>query len=158
VPTPPNNLGKSNNTGLLAMWKQALRDMGAEAPIIYVRPSDNVLVGFPAISAYLGVRSWATLYQWVELYGFPAVKRPDGTWMTTITSIDQWIWLAAEADNANRPHSRGNSKRVDIALERLQRRVNERNLRVARGESADGPDGAKPSWSYPKQHRENQVK
>ena len=97
-----------------------LRKTGPKVPLVCISPEDNVLVGFPAISAYLGVRSWATLYQWVEMYAFPAVKRPDGIWMTTITAIDQWLWMAAEADNDIRPGTRGWNNRADIALKRLQ--------------------------------------
>ena len=133
---------------LIDQWVE--NRQGIKAPLIRIDPQDNVLVGFPKISAYLGVRSWATLYQWVELYGFPAVKRPDGLWMTTMTAIDQWLFLAAEVDADNRPYSRGYSKRHDIALRRLQTRVDERNLRIAAGQSPDGPDGAKPNWSRPR--------
>jgi len=110
------------------------------APLIRIDPNDNVLVGWPAISAYLRISSYATLYKWVELYGFPAIKRPDGMWMTTMTSIDQWLFIACEVDNANRKHSRGSNARYDIALQRLQNRISD--LRES-GE-ARGPVGPKP--------------
>lgn len=82
----------------------------------YVAPEDNVLIGSAAILRYIQVRSIVTLYQWVEKYGFPAVKRPDGRWMTTITAIDSWLFMGAEADFNARKKSRGSNVRADIAL------------------------------------------
>lgn len=132
----------------LAEWITARRAAGnAEAPIIYIRPSDNVIIGLRPLMQYLHIRSPATLYQWVELYGLPAIKRPDGQWISTMTSIDQWIFLAAQADAINRPHSRGYAARHDIAKARLERRVGERALRIARGEEAPAKNGPKPNWS-----------
>lgn len=63
------------------------------------------------------------MIEWVEIYGLPAIKRPDGQWMTTMTAIDEWIFMAAEADYLNRPYSRGDNKRADLALTKALRRV-----------------------------------
>jgi hypothetical protein len=132
----------------LAEWITARKAAGtAEAPIIYIRPADNVIIGLRPLLEYLHIRSPNTLYQWVELYGFPAIKRPDGQWFSTITSIDQWVFLACQADAVNRPHSRGYTARHDIAKERLERRVGERGLRIARGEQEAAKSGVKPNWS-----------
>lgn len=130
---------------LLDQWTRRRKELGMEAPLLQVDPAKNVLVGWPAIRQYLGVKSWATFYQWIEIYGFPAIKRPDGMWMTTMTAIDQWIFLAAEADNEARPHSRGAGKRVDIALRRLQERAAARRERIAAGLEPDLPDGPRVS-------------
>ena len=118
-------------------------------PLIRIAPEDNTLVGFHTISRYLCIKSWATLYQWVELYGFPAIKRPDGQWMTTMTAIDQWIFLASEVDNENRAHSRGYSKRHDIALRRLESRVAEAQGRGPGQAASDGPRGVGPRAASP---------
>jgi hypothetical protein len=91
--------------------------------IIGVTPNTNVLLGAAAIKGYLRIRSWATLYRLVELYGLPAIKRPDGKWMSTITAIDEWLFLASAADFANRPYLRGTNVRLEEAISRLQRRV-----------------------------------
>lgn len=60
-----------------------------------MRP-DNILVGAKAICAYLHISAINTLERWVDQYGFPAIKRPDGKWMTSTIAIDEWIWIAAE--------------------------------------------------------------
>ena len=132
---------------LLDQWIKGRKELGLTQPLLQVSPEANVLVGWPAISKYLGIRSWATFYQWVEVYGFPAIKRPDGMWMTTMTAIDQWIFLAAEADNDVRPHSRGAGKRVDVALRRLTERAAERRANIEAGREPDLPDGPRASWT-----------
>jgi len=129
----------------LQAWVHTRQAAGtADAPFLRVDPSDNVLVGLKMILAYLGIKSPVTLYQWVELYGFPAIKRPDGMWMTTMTSIDQWIFMACELDNANRPHSRGSNVRYALAKQRLEARIDEDNLRKARGDAVTS--GPRASW------------
>lgn len=87
----------------------------APQPVHYIRPEDNMLFGSRAILNYIHMRSIVTLYKWVEQYGFPAVKMPDGRWMSSITAIDRWLFLAAENDFAVRPRSRGANARSDIA-------------------------------------------
>lgn len=72
-----------------------------------VDPMENVIVGSNNIMRYLGIQSHATFYTWVELYGCPCMKRPDGLWMTSMTAIDTWIFLAAEMDLLKRRKSRG---------------------------------------------------
>ena len=89
-------------------------------PKVTVDPDENILVGSQAILRYMGLSSIVTLYQYVEQYGFPAIKRPDGMWMSSITAIDQWIFMAAEEDLKNRPHSRGSNTRSDISLKRAR--------------------------------------
>lgn len=88
-------------------------------PANYIRPEDNILIGSKAIMDYIKVKSIVTLYQWVEKYGFPAIKRPDGRWMSSITAIDQWFFLAAENDFKRRTKSRGANARADIALRQV---------------------------------------
>ncbi len=90
---------------------------------LYISPEDNVLVGAGTICKYLGVASINTLWRWVELYAFPAIKRPDGVWMSTMTAIDQWIFLAAEVVNDNLEHTRGLNTTAKIAHERLERQL-----------------------------------
>lgn len=90
-----------------------------------VDPQDNIIVGAQNICSYLGLASIATLWRWVELYAFPAIKRPDGVWMTSMTAIDQWIFLAAEIVNENTEVSRGLNTTAEIAMARLQRQLDE---------------------------------
>src|SRR3990167_11121965 len=92
-------------------------------PRLVVDPMENVLVGSGNILRYLGIDSIVTLYTWVELYGCPCIKRPDGRWMTTMTAIDQWIWLGAEADLINRikeGKSRGSALSREAAVKRAR--------------------------------------
>lgn len=51
------------------------------------------------------------------------MKRPDGQWMTTISAIDEWVWMASELEATRRPYSRGDTKRAEDALLRAQRRL-----------------------------------
>lgn len=90
---------------------------------LLIDPMENIIIGSQLIRQYLGISSVATMYEWYEIYGLPLIKRPDGQWMTSISAIDQWIFMGAEADIENRPLSRGNSKRADIALIKAKRRV-----------------------------------
>jgi hypothetical protein len=61
-----------------------------------IEPTDNLLLGARAIMKYLGVKSLNALHNWIDNYGLPVVKRPDEQLMTTVTAIDQWIFLSAE--------------------------------------------------------------
>lgn len=90
---------------------------------LLIDPMTNVLIGSQLIRMYLGIKSIVTMIEWVEVYGLPCVKRPDGQWMTTMSAIDEWIFMAAEADYLNRPYSRGDNKRADQALKKAQNRV-----------------------------------
>lgn len=98
-------------------------DQPVKRNALFIDPMTNVIIGSQLIRQYLGIRSMATLIEWVEIYNLPAIKRPDGQWMTTMSAIDEWIFMAAEADYLNRPYSRGDNKRADIALAKAQRRV-----------------------------------
>lgn len=95
---------------------------------LYICPDDNVLVGASVICRYLGISSINSLWRWTELYAFPAIKRPDGVWMSTMTAIDQWIFLAAEVVNDNLERSRGLNTTAKIAAERLQRQLDDPEL------------------------------
>lgn len=88
-----------------------------------VNPDDNVLIGSTVICKYLGITSTTTLIVWHEAFLLPIMKRPDGMWMTTMTAIDEWIWMASQAEAENRAYSRGTNVRADIALERAKARV-----------------------------------
>ena len=108
--------------------------------IIRISPADNLLLGASAIKAYLRIRSWATLYRLVEIYGLPAIKRPDGKWMTTVTAIDEWLFLAAEADHRNRTHLRGTNEKLEVAADRIRRRISQwDDLHGANKRSPDRP-------------------
>jgi hypothetical protein len=95
---------------------------------LYIDPNQNVLVGAQAICRYLGIAGINTLWRWVEMYAFPAIKRPDGVWMSTMTAIDQWIFLAAEVVNDKLDRSRGLNTTAEIAAARLQRQLDEPEL------------------------------
>lgn len=113
------------------------------AAMLRIDPLDNMLIGGETICKYLAISSLNTLKRWVELYAFPAIKRPDGLWMSSMTAIDQWIFLAAEVTNENTDTSRVLNVGAELALERLQHQVDNpqefthrrRNsaLRAARG-------------------------
>lgn len=102
---------------------------------LYIDPQDNVLIGSQNIMRYLGIAAANTLYNWVEVYALPAIKLPNGQWMTTMTAIDQWIFMAAELDAGNRLYSRGSNRRYDLALEQAQRRAQ----RAKEGKMRVGP-------------------
>ncbi len=89
------------------MWAEIRVHLGTdEFRQLWVKPEDNVLIGWWNICNYLGIKDRKTLGRWVDQYALPAVKRPDGVWITTMTAIDQWIMLAAirtrELKNAER--------------------------------------------------------
>jgi hypothetical protein len=90
---------------------------------LYVDPSDNIIVGAENICRYMGISSIVTMWRWVELYAFPAIKRPDGVWITSMTAVDQWIFLAAELVNEKTQRSRGLNTTADIALKRIEHQV-----------------------------------
>lgn len=119
----------------------------AERSRLLIDPMTNVLIGSQLIRMYLGIRSIATMIEWVEVYGLPCIKRPDGQWMTTMSAIDQWIFMAGEADYLNRPYSRGDNKRADLALQKAQRRVDRMKAagdRIAGTIHLGSDDGQRP--------------
>lgn len=78
---------------------------------IRINPESNIIVGAAKICKYIHV-SMPTLMRWINDHGFPAMQRPDGLWMSSVTSIDQWIWMcllsqqAAEAHKHTMPSTR----------------------------------------------------
>ena len=70
-----------------------------------IEPTDNLLLGANAIIKYLGLKSYAALTNWIDNYALPVVKRPDDQLMTTVTAIDQWIFLSAELRAEKRQHT-----------------------------------------------------
>jgi rRNA maturation protein Nop10 len=121
---------------------------------LYINPDDNVLVGAEAICRYLGVSTIGTMWRWTEMYAFPAIKRPDGVWMTTMTAIDQWIFLAAEVVNENTDRSRGLNTTAEIAARRLQAQIDDPDLfaqkRAASARRAARGVGLLPGRKEPK--------
>lgn len=109
-----------------------------EGPAARLRidPDQNIMIGSDAIRRYIGIRSNSTLYRWVELFSFPAIKRPDGMWMSSMTAIDQWIFLAAEAALDRAHQARSMNVNAEKALERLRAKIengklNREQVRVA---------------------------
>lgn len=109
---------------------------GVTNPPSRIRPEDNILIGSNAILQYLQIGSIVTMYQWHELYALPVMKRPDGTWMSSISAIDEWIFRASELEARSRPFSRGSNDRAERALLLAQRRVDRLH---AMGKLKDGP-------------------
>lgn len=109
------------HTGQSRHTKPALAPDGS--PRLLIDPMSNLLLGSQIIRKYLGIKSLITLYEWHEVYALPIMKRPDGQWMTTISAIDDWIWMASEFEVKNRPYGRGDNKRAELALKKAQRRV-----------------------------------
>jgi hypothetical protein len=50
----------------------------------------GLLIGTRAICRY-GRISTATFYDWTRNHGLPAVKLPDGRWVTSKILIDDWV-------------------------------------------------------------------
>lgn len=98
--------------------------------VLFVDPEENVIIGSQNIMRYMRWKSIVTLYDWVELYGFPAIKTPSGKWLTTMTAIDQWVMLAAEVDRQNRGRSRGTNARADIAKKRVAARFADDSIQM----------------------------
>lgn len=97
---------------------------------------DNILVGSTIICRYLGITSVTTMVMWHELFGLPVLKRPDGMWMSSMTAIDEWIWLASSAEAENRAYSRGTNVSAEKALELAQARVERQrafNMKLPKG-------------------------
>jgi hypothetical protein len=63
-----------------------------------VDAAENMLVGATAICRYMKISHIGTLKRWVIQYGFPAFRNPDGVWVSAITAIDEWIWIASELE------------------------------------------------------------
>lgn len=113
---------KNGKPSLLQKWINDRRNAGlAGAPILYPNPQDNLLVGLEAIMHYLGIKSNVSFHMWVEMYGLPAMKRPDGLWMSSMTAIDQWIFMASEIDLSKRVYPRGLNARLESARKRIDR-------------------------------------
>lgn len=109
------------------------------SPRLLIDPMSNLLLGSQIIRKYLGIKSLVTLYEWHEIYQLPIMKRPDGQWMTTISAIDDWIWIASELEVKNRPYGRGDNKRAELALLKAKRRVDrlhKRELELGSREAA----------------------
>lgn len=87
-----------------------------QRPVRRIAPEDNVLRGGRAICAYLKVASLPTIERWVIGYGFPAIKTPDGVWMSTTTAIDQWVWIAAELEADKRLDARTRKVALSVAF------------------------------------------
>lgn len=113
----------------------------------FIALEDNVLLGSAAICRYLGIGSFTTMIVWNEQYGLPVAKRPDGMWMTTVSAIDSWLFLAASAESENRAYSRGSNLRADKALELAVKRAErakkklttEPSVQRSAGDSGRGP-------------------
>jgi thiazole synthase ThiGH ThiG subunit len=80
----------SRNWGLVEVRDAGLR----------VQRDQNVIIGTHNICNYIGLKSQEALRTWVDKYAFPAVMRPDGLWMTTMTAVDEWIFLCLLGDKA----------------------------------------------------------
>lgn len=70
---------------------------------IKVSTESNIIVGGNKIAKYIHV-SLPTLMRWITDHGFPAIQRPDGLWISSVTSIDQWIWMTLLSQEAARAH------------------------------------------------------
>lgn len=136
---------KSGKISHLERWIAQRRADGTDdKPLLYYSPNDNIIIGRDAIMSYLSIRSEVTFYQYVEILGLPAIKRLDGQWMTSMSSIDQWIFIASEIDNANRGKTRATNARLERARERIDRQI--RLNREAQEETLP-PEGSTPVQS-----------
>ena len=76
--------------------------------LLSIRPNDNLLVGSAEICSYLRISHYICR-KWMENFNLPIMRRPDGVWMTTISSLDQWVWLACFAENEARLEAKKNA-------------------------------------------------
>ena len=84
-------------------WAEIRRALGTDQfRLLWIKPEENVLLGWWRICQYLGIRDRKTMVAWIDNWAMPAIKRPDGVWMTTQTAIDQWIMLAAQVTHVNK--------------------------------------------------------
>jgi len=84
-------------------WAEIRKHLGTDQfRLLWIKPEENVLLGWWKICDYLGVKDRKTLQIWVDEWALPAIKRPDGVWMTTMTSIDQWVMLASQTQYENK--------------------------------------------------------
>lgn len=124
MPGNPESLTSAHDQAAVAITQTGARRL-------LIDPLENLLIGSPLICKYLGIKSITTMIEWHEVYALPVMKRPDGQWMTTISAIDDWIWMASELEVRNRPYSRSDNKRADLALLKAQRRVDRLKQREA---------------------------
>jgi len=110
------------------IWAQLRAELGA-GKAVAILPKDNVLLGQIAIMEYLGIRERRILEVWIDNFALPVVKRPDGIWMTTLTSIDTWIFMAARLSYQNKFKE---GKTVD------QRRERSRAQEIAKQSAKEG--------------------
>ena len=121
----------------------SVRDPNARVPQrLKVDPSDNIIVGAQDICNYLGISSIVTMWRWVEFYGLPCIKRPDGVWMTSMTAIDEWIFLAADIVADKTAQHREAAKRAARGVGITPGRVEPR--KPYRGKSDDQSNDSQP--------------
>jgi len=86
----PRNFNRGREWGLTEVRDSSLK----------IQRDQNLIIGHKNICRYLGLKSIVALHRWVDKHAFPAIMRPDGMWMTTMTAIDEWIWLCLESKRA----------------------------------------------------------
>jgi hypothetical protein len=90
---------------------------------LLIDPMENVLIGSILIRKYLGISSVTTMYMWHEKYALPITKRPDGQWMTTMSAIDEWIFMGSELDRKQRAFPRGSNRTAEEEFRRAKDRL-----------------------------------
>lgn len=65
--------------------------------IIRYNPQDNALIGARAIMRHLGIPKIQMLQNWIDEHHFPVAIRPDGKMISTMASIDEWIFITSAA-------------------------------------------------------------
>jgi hypothetical protein len=115
-------------------WAEIRKHLGTDQfRLLWIKPEENVLLGWWKICDYLGVKDRKTLQIWVDEWALPAIKRPDGVWMTTMTSIDQWIMLASQTQYENKVKDGDTTGQKRAAKAQLKAQT-----KMERG-SAEGP-------------------
>lgn len=126
---------KSNNAHmLLERLAKKRRDLLGQYPL--VPPERNALIGARVIMKYMGIRSTRTLYRMIHEYGLPVVPRSDGVLFSTVTSIDDWLFLAAEA-NHNARKQRERARRARAKVKRQQKNGSSTDAEGASGSDID---------------------
>lgn len=107
-------------------WAEVRTMLGGERAT-WVKAEDNILLGWWAITQYLGIKDRKTMVEWVDEWAFPAMKRPDGEWMSSCTAIDQWIFLAAHLNT---------ERRKEMGIDTLSQRQRQQAAQRSRARNA----------------------
>jgi len=74
-------------------WKPGRRSKDQTSP--------EILDGIAAIAMYIG-KSYSTTARWIKFFDLPAMKQPNGRWMSSKQAITAWIIAGGNAERKAR--------------------------------------------------------